>query len=51
MPEEVHREMIGHMDSTVDVLRSNLVKIQTELTREDSVDQVIAVQKRQESSK
>jgi len=29
MGEEVRREMIGHMDSTMEVLKSNLVKVQT----------------------
>ena len=29
MPEQVRREMIGHMERSLDVLKSNLVKVQT----------------------
>jgi ribosome recycling factor len=29
MPEQVRREMLDHMDRSIDVLKSNLVKIQT----------------------
>jgi ribosome recycling factor len=41
MAEETRREMIGHMDSTIDVLKSNLVKVQTGRANPAMIEDVV----------
>jgi len=41
MPDEIRREMLDHMKSSIDVLRSNLVKVQTGRANPAMVEDVV----------
>jgi len=41
MPEQVRREMIDHMEQSLDVLKSNLVKVQTGRANPAMIEDVV----------